>query len=240
MCVTYFQVEYVVQCTIRKVGPDRKSAPYMTVCMVICLPKYRIYTVHTYRCMVLANPNNTTLKAVHTTRPASKTLGPDCCLNQWRAWPHYEAHGSQDAHHSVAYAVYIPTPSRTWWGHHEVCAVQYAIHCALYNAVFVVYYLCLAAPDGATMQYVQFNMQFNMHFIMQYMCLLPMPSRTWWGHHAVCAVQYAIQCALHNAVYVLHYLCLAAPDGATMKYEQFNMQFNVHFIMQYMCFITYA
>ena len=33
--------------------------PYMTACMVIPLPKYRMHTVYTYTCMVLANPTYT-------------------------------------------------------------------------------------------------------------------------------------------------------------------------------------
>jgi hypothetical protein len=41
---------------ISRVGQNRISAPYMTVCMVIFLLKNRMYTVYTYKCMVLANP----------------------------------------------------------------------------------------------------------------------------------------------------------------------------------------
>jgi hypothetical protein len=43
---------------INRVGQNRIYTPYMTVCMVISLPKikFRIYTVYTYKCMVLANP----------------------------------------------------------------------------------------------------------------------------------------------------------------------------------------
>jgi len=41
---------------ICRVGQNRISAPYMTVCMVISLLKYRAYTVYTYKYMVLANP----------------------------------------------------------------------------------------------------------------------------------------------------------------------------------------
>jgi len=40
---------------VRRVGQNRISAPHMTVCMVISLLKYRMYTVCTYKCMVLAN-----------------------------------------------------------------------------------------------------------------------------------------------------------------------------------------
>jgi hypothetical protein len=47
---------------IIRVGQNRIPAPYMTVCMVISLPRYRIYTVHTYKCMVLANPSHNTTK----------------------------------------------------------------------------------------------------------------------------------------------------------------------------------
>jgi hypothetical protein len=42
---------------IIRVDQNRKSAPYMTVRMVISLLKYRMYTVYIYKCMVLANPN---------------------------------------------------------------------------------------------------------------------------------------------------------------------------------------
>jgi len=38
------------------VGHNCIYTPYMTVCMVIPLPKNCIYTVYTYKCMVLANP----------------------------------------------------------------------------------------------------------------------------------------------------------------------------------------
>ena len=41
-----------------RVGQNCIYTPYMTVCMVISLPKIRIYTVYIYRCMVLANPND--------------------------------------------------------------------------------------------------------------------------------------------------------------------------------------
>ena len=47
---------------IRRVGQNRIYAPYMTVNLVISLPKtpyiHRIY-IYIYICMVLANPNNT-------------------------------------------------------------------------------------------------------------------------------------------------------------------------------------
>jgi hypothetical protein len=47
-------------CCMFRVGQNRISAPYMTVCMVISLPKvpyqHRINTVYTYKCMVLTNP----------------------------------------------------------------------------------------------------------------------------------------------------------------------------------------
>ena len=39
-----------------RVGQNRVYTPYMTVCIVISLPKYRIYIVYTYMCMVLAIP----------------------------------------------------------------------------------------------------------------------------------------------------------------------------------------
>ena len=42
---------------IIRVGQNRIFAPYMTECMVISLLKYRMYTVYTYKCMVLANPS---------------------------------------------------------------------------------------------------------------------------------------------------------------------------------------
>ena len=41
-----------------KVGQNRISAPYMTVCMVISLLKYCMYTVYTYKCIILANPSD--------------------------------------------------------------------------------------------------------------------------------------------------------------------------------------
>jgi len=44
------------RCRMRRVGQNRTYTLYMTVCMVIPLPKYRKYTVNMYRCMVLAHP----------------------------------------------------------------------------------------------------------------------------------------------------------------------------------------
>ena len=56
----HLHVFFLRECvSIRRVGQNRISAPYMTVCMVIFLLKYRMYTVYTYKCMVLANPKHT-------------------------------------------------------------------------------------------------------------------------------------------------------------------------------------
>jgi hypothetical protein len=38
-----------------RVGQNHIYTTYMTICMVIPCQKYRIYTVYTYKCMVLAN-----------------------------------------------------------------------------------------------------------------------------------------------------------------------------------------
>ena len=46
----------ILQIGICRVVQNRIYTPYLTVCMVISLPKYRIYNVYTYKCMVLANP----------------------------------------------------------------------------------------------------------------------------------------------------------------------------------------
>jgi len=40
-----------------RVGQNRTSAPYMSVCVVISLLKILYVTVFTYECMVLASPN---------------------------------------------------------------------------------------------------------------------------------------------------------------------------------------
>jgi hypothetical protein len=40
----------------RRVGQTRICTPYMAVCMVISLLKYRIYTEYAYVCMALASP----------------------------------------------------------------------------------------------------------------------------------------------------------------------------------------
>jgi len=62
-----------------RVGQNRISAPYITVSMVITLPKIpfiHIYTVCTYKCMVLANPTNDEL---------SETLS--CCAPKLPSTP---------------------------------------------------------------------------------------------------------------------------------------------------------
>jgi len=41
-----------------RVGQSRIYTPYMTVCMVISLLKYRMYIVYTYKYVVLAHPND--------------------------------------------------------------------------------------------------------------------------------------------------------------------------------------
>jgi hypothetical protein len=40
-----------------RVGQDRIFTPYMTVCMVISLLNHGMYTVYTYKCLVLAHPS---------------------------------------------------------------------------------------------------------------------------------------------------------------------------------------
>jgi hypothetical protein len=53
---------------ISRVGQNRIYAPYMTVYMVISFQKYRIYTVYTYKRMVLDNPSHlpSQIKMTHT------------------------------------------------------------------------------------------------------------------------------------------------------------------------------
>ena len=74
---------------IDRVGQNRIPAPCMTVCMVIFLLKipctvYTMYTVYTYKCMVLANPRNRpywflTLSSFCPSASASQPpYGPQC------------------------------------------------------------------------------------------------------------------------------------------------------------------
>jgi len=54
-----------LQTSISRVGQNRINTPYMNVYLVIFLPKIPyIYTVYTYKCMVLANPKHTHAKQV--------------------------------------------------------------------------------------------------------------------------------------------------------------------------------
>jgi len=55
----YMAIALLKTPNIYRVGQNCVSAPYMIVCMVIHCQKYCMYTVYTYKSMVLTNPTNT-------------------------------------------------------------------------------------------------------------------------------------------------------------------------------------
>jgi len=53
ICLLFF---HGIPTLVFRVGQNRICTPYMTVYMVISLLDYRMYTMYTYVCMILANP----------------------------------------------------------------------------------------------------------------------------------------------------------------------------------------